>query len=391
MKHNAAPTNPQHDMVAATDVLCKQAARKEREVTNEVVLMFKNKSLHSNLPTANTLTCLGNELVHNQWVEKDKYKISGPVANKWLCMREKESSNQRSMVPLFSRVRTVVYCPDKKHLLCSCQYFARVGIPCRHILKVLTEINGDAYRGVTADDVSIVWRKDYYYFGIEPSTDRERVKRREELLRQSDSDTKGPTVHIDVSSLPARLDPEIEIESQKTLVQRCRNYSEDDCRAAYNRASRYNVPANMTQETVDYSRTGRVSERIAFDANPVKEEIFQGDGGGDFSDAEEQDIGESVSGERDDEVQSVGMNDAMDFSIHNEDADQEAIDFGANDEASLSYAMTTMTLMPYEEYTPLFKQFVDFVQANRSNSRVLWGKSWWWTFVQPVIRTSGNV
>jgi hypothetical protein len=194
-------------------------------------------------------------------------------------------------------------------------------------------------------------------------------------LWQSDSDTKRPTVHIDVSSLRARLDPEIEIESQKTLVQRCRNYSEDDCRAAYNRASRYNVPANMTQETVDYSRTGRVSERIAFDANPVEEEIFQGDGGGDFSDAEEQDIGESVSGERDDEVQSVGMNDDIDFSIHNEEADQEAIDFGANDEASLSDAMATMTLMPYEEYTPLFKQFVDFVQANRSNSRVLWGKS----------------
>jgi MULE transposase domain/SWIM zinc finger len=362
MKKNAAPTNPQHGILQATDVLCGQAARKERETIVDVTMMFKSKCLHSNLPTANVLTRQGNELVYNQWLEKDNYQISGPTNNAWLCMRNnalRSRTTMSSLIPQFSRVRAVTYRPLEKQLTCSCEYFARVGIPCRHILRVLTEIKGEDYRGITADDVAVFWRKDYYFFGIDQSTDQDRVRRRQELLHQCENDISGPAVDVDLSTLPVRHDPEIERESRKKTWQRCQNYSEAECRLAFPGTTSMNVPANLRQEVVDFSGGNTVVQQYALD---FTHEGFEGeDDNVNFSESEceeDGDVSAALSDSaRADSGEAAGN--TIDFSTRAE------ADATANIESTDTL---TTELYPWEDWSPLFKEIVDAVQAGIDRS-----------------------
>jgi hypothetical protein len=92
MKLHSQPTNPQDTIVDVTNVLCDQAARSERKLTWTVVRKIASKSLHSILPTANTLTDLGNGLVEKQWRQAKHYNICGPNGHQWLCMRRADTS-----------------------------------------------------------------------------------------------------------------------------------------------------------------------------------------------------------------------------------------------------------------------------------------------------------
>jgi hypothetical protein len=256
MKSHSAPTNPQHTLVDATDVLCDQAARNERKMTWTVVRKVASKSLHSALPTANTLTDLGNGLVEKQWRQAENYKICGPSGNQWLCMRRADTTAKVTVpkaVPRFSRVRTVSCCPTNNVLTCSCGYFERVGIPCRHLLKILSVAYGAGYKGATADDVRVFWRKDYYFFGIDDT----RQAAREELLLRRDNDVKGPVLRVELNSIPFVRDDEMVEEKSKTVWERCTNFHPDVCRQVWENLQPRGVPAGLSQEVVNYG-TGSI-------------------------------------------------------------------------------------------------------------------------------------
>jgi MULE transposase domain/SWIM zinc finger len=251
MKSHSQPTNPQHTIVDATDVLCDQAARSERKMTWTVVRKIASKSLHSTLPTANTLTDLGNGLVEKQWQQAKNYNICGPNGHQWLCMRRADNAaNGRvpKAVPRFSRVRTVSCCPTSNILTCSCGYFERVGIPCRHLLKILSVAHGAGYKGATADDVRIFWRKDYYFFGIDDT----RQAARDELLSRRDSDVKGPLLRVALNSIPFVRNDDIVEEKGKTVWERCVNYHPEMCRLVWESLQPSGVPAGLSQEIVNY-------------------------------------------------------------------------------------------------------------------------------------------
>jgi SWIM zinc finger len=170
IKSHSAAVKPQHTTLDATDRLCFQAQQNERKITSIVVARQSQTSLHSNLPTASTLTELGNGLVEAQWNEKENYDICGPFGYYWHCLRRTAVAHTPTMpckIPQFVRVRTVKLCSTSKQLTCSCQYFERVGIPCRHIMKVMSVVLGSSYKGVTLDDVKVLWSRDYYFHSLD--------------------------------------------------------------------------------------------------------------------------------------------------------------------------------------------------------------------------------
>jgi SWIM zinc finger len=173
-----------------------------------------SSSLHSNLPTANTLTELGNGLVEAQWKQKEHYDVCGPFGYDWHCLRRKEVAPTPTMprkIPQFVRVRTVKLCSASNQLTCSCQYFERVGIPCRHIMKVMSAVLGSSYEGVTLKDVRVFWSRDYYFHGLDLSP--QSVQRKPELLARCKDDIKGPTLQMELSTVPV-------IRNDNIIVQR---------------------------------------------------------------------------------------------------------------------------------------------------------------------------
>jgi hypothetical protein len=91
----------------------------------------------------------------------------------------------------FSRVRRVEMLEGTNILLCSCMYFERTGIPCRHLMNVLDSIC-PGYNGISHHDVSVMWWSDFnkYAFSTNPSEEQISAMYSELLF----NDVRGPSI-----------------------------------------------------------------------------------------------------------------------------------------------------------------------------------------------------
>jgi SWIM zinc finger len=278
MKAHASATNPQQTIHRAAETLCFQAEVKELTTKNSLIRKEGSKKLWSSLPTADKLTDFGEGLLREQWLTSASYKICGPMENKWLVLynhwngnqiessKEPSTSNESlvsvsgktsiespvsvSNVPKFWRIRVVERCKQSNTLTCSCCYFERVGIPCRHILKVLRTVHGNGFNGVTENDVRVFWRKRYYKCAVDNGSDEDNVIIRQMFFRLLDNDTRGPRLDVDLDSLPVIMDDDIVAKSALPVHERCFNYSKEICLRVLPQQSLSIGPANLTQESM---------------------------------------------------------------------------------------------------------------------------------------------
>ena len=123
------------------------------------------------------LTCckklvdVGASLLSHQWTFADNYeciKISSTeykvISLNQSCQSKVNGSYQNAadVLPKFLRIRLVHKANDT--LYCSCKFFERMGIMCRHIVCVLKSIDG--YNEPSHHDCAIRWWNDYMYYNI---------------------------------------------------------------------------------------------------------------------------------------------------------------------------------------------------------------------------------
>jgi SWIM zinc finger len=276
VKSHTASTNPQKTIHETAETLCFQAEMKEVSTKGRLVQKEGSKKLWSTLPTADKLTDFGEGLLREQWISSYNYKICGPRQNKWMLLYDhwKEPSNDASHrdedmlsavqkddsalrdedmpreVPKFWRVRVVDVCETSKTLTCSCGYFQRVGIPCRHILKVLRTVHGESFAGVTENDVRVFWRKMYYNcavgIGMDNNDNKLLLTKYFELL---DKDTRGPRLAIALDTVREIVDDDMVQKNALSVHERCLNYSKETCLRALPPDLLGGVPANIAQES----------------------------------------------------------------------------------------------------------------------------------------------
>jgi hypothetical protein len=167
--------------------------------------------------------------------------------------RDQESQDtQLGTVPKFKRVRKITRCGEPGTLLCDCCYFDRVGIPCRHIIALLDHILGDEFKGITVDDVRVFWRKDYFFYGMQPQNEMRSL-----LMALRNTDTQGPV--LPSGKLPSTIFMNDYHPIVRTyhlpLTERCMNYSQIHCQQALERYGNTSCPSNhgISQEVYDYS------------------------------------------------------------------------------------------------------------------------------------------
>ena len=110
-------------------------------------------------------------------------------------------------IPQFRRVRKVERID--RGLICDCGYFQHVGIPCQHLMKVMTIIIPE-FQGVSHHHVSVVWwtafSKYAYCRQQNESKNTEVDNMMARLCKQLyQHDTRGPSVEfVALSSMQAK-------------------------------------------------------------------------------------------------------------------------------------------------------------------------------------------
>ena len=148
-----------------------------------------NMSLCTSATTLNTMSSLKT---HSKHVHHDKNMISQPLwaftsikgnitdyaqgilkmqyqsSHDYLCLqvspyiwkvKKEKVTMKRPVYPTFIRTRTV--CVNRSFLICDCGFWQRMGIPCRHIIKVCKG-------NIDIDDIALRWRKDYLTYFLQP-------------------------------------------------------------------------------------------------------------------------------------------------------------------------------------------------------------------------------
>jgi hypothetical protein len=197
MKASAAPVLPQHSLDRCASILNLNATIKSITKTIDSAVTVSTRPLWSRLPTSTKLTSKGKSRVTTQWQLRHEYTCEQVGDMCWHLLAKSTTKNPGDAADVlgpiqrFSRVRRVEMLEGTNILLCSCMYFERTGIPCRHLMNVLDSIC-PGYNGISHHDVSVMWWSDFnkYAFSTNPSEEQISTMYSELLF----NDVRGPSI-----------------------------------------------------------------------------------------------------------------------------------------------------------------------------------------------------
>jgi hypothetical protein len=118
--------------------------------------------------------------------------------------------------------------------------------------NAIDDILGVEFNGIGVDDVRVVRRKDYFFYGMQPQH-----KMRSLLMKLHDNDTQGPVLPSDKTPVAISMDDNHPIVKtyHLPLTERCINYTQIHCQEALERYGNTSCPCNhgLSQEVYDYS------------------------------------------------------------------------------------------------------------------------------------------
>jgi hypothetical protein len=266
LKNSAAPVLPQYTIDQSASVLTKNAS--VNTLAKEIAAGQQSirHKLWSDLPTSKHLNTLGESLIVKEWELHKAYGLERVALDTFHvkhCNPKPVMVKQSAPIPLFQRVRLVKIC--RRRLYCSCEYFSRIGLPCRHIMCILTAICPE-YKGVTHHDVSVVWWSIYSLCGYSKSNNNERfheVSTLCESLRNHDVD--GPLLPLSnkLADIPVVTDVSSKFKVHPAECY-CSNYSKSTilqamAKAGFSNNVEVNPPAQFSQETILSDRTDNIT------------------------------------------------------------------------------------------------------------------------------------
>jgi hypothetical protein len=111
IKYHSLPVKPTHGIVESTRILTQKSKLKASDRKLQAAQYDHSKVRGwSHLPTANSLTRLGESILLVQWEESTKYEIAGPYHNNWFVGRggnQEPAISSCEIYPRFCRVRSV--------------------------------------------------------------------------------------------------------------------------------------------------------------------------------------------------------------------------------------------------------------------------------------------
>jgi hypothetical protein len=258
--------------VESTKILTQQSKFKSGDTKIQSAQYDQSKVRGwSCLPTANSLTRLGESLLLKEWDESATYDITGPCNFQWLVLRQRNTTEEATTLattqhkyPKFNRVRSVHRDHVTGVLQCSCCYFQRIGISCQHILAVLRSVLGkNSFQGVTETSIRVFWWSKYSHYGVLNLGEHQSLLNSLLTTRLCDNDVHGPVLPSN-STMPANIDwhdntsnPTIVATSRQPITSCCYNYSSEQCVSALqDRALVNDASSTLSQDYWNFNNDG---------------------------------------------------------------------------------------------------------------------------------------
>ena len=252
LKTAAAPVLPQHSLDRSASIINDNAEIKAASHRILSATAVSTNVLWSKLPTSQKLTKKGEGLVIQQWRLRNIYIAQRVAENRWLVVGTIDHDRKRKggLIPRFSRVREVSIV-EHGVLLCSCMYFERVGIPCRHQMHVLCSVDTE-YIGITHHDVAVTWWKEFLKYGFSNEPAHQRIACL--YTRLLHNDIKGPSLPLK-SVLPPVISTITHPFVIKPAKETCLNYDTSSITLAL-RQSHFITPGYDDDVSVDDNNEG---------------------------------------------------------------------------------------------------------------------------------------
>ena len=252
MKHGCTAVTPQTTLHNTVCILSNSAERKCGDYVKASTKDVLSSKTWNKLPCGNDLNLRGEQLLTNEWKLRHNYNSCRISESEWLVVykdcKTKPSSEYKTIFPLFKRVRKVQFID--KVFKCSCKYFERFGIPCRHQIHVLDTFDG--YTLPQISDVSVIYWTQYRSYCYSTKCHDDRAHHIANILKKMRSnDVLGPSCSRSLfQNVPiVRTIPNMFVNNALS----CRNYDVEQLfhRKVLNVPSGYGMSFSLTQN-VDY-------------------------------------------------------------------------------------------------------------------------------------------
>ena len=271
IKNSSAPVTPMDRVDKAVDTLSFNQEIKSQEIKNRMCQKNHTKKCWSNSPTSHLLTDLAEGILCQEWDSGKQdynvvrtsqfrwlvaYKGSGPEATRdtlkeWIDDKgkgnnpNKESEGDKEMtnkilrtfglIPRFKRAYEITRDSDSSTLKCSCGFWERMKLPCRHIAAVILSCQAlkDLHpEGFPPSSVGVRWFNSYYYYGVEQNPEYKQVHSALKELILNDS--KGFYCPSDLpTNNEITVDPKIESLFLAPARERVLNYSKEQMQQVF--------------------------------------------------------------------------------------------------------------------------------------------------------------
>jgi SWIM zinc finger len=242
LKHDpAAPVKPRTSMADAVDIIAMKADKAALARSRASAQSAASTKLWTVLKIGNDLTDMGTFLLERQWEERLHYISFRVACNRFhVCIdhyTELEDYQDDNLalewVPKFRRVR-VVDIDASSEGRCSCCYYERYGIPCRHLLNVFCKLSESSYEPQLRD-VAVRWYKTYNQFAFLTGEKRTAVSAELESLINRGGN--GPKLRVGLADFEEEEIPD------RFLIQpaatRCWPYVQGECESALSALERF--------------------------------------------------------------------------------------------------------------------------------------------------------
>jgi len=262
MKYSSMPVNPQHSVSRSACILSLSSEIKNtfREQKNgceaEITRLWCVHKIGSKC------SHLGAGLLQEQWFLKGNYISCYVASGIWhVVYNNSQLIHASNCIPVFHCVRIVTVSMDN-FLKCSCYYYERTGIPCRHIWHVMESVHPNDIEP-KIEDVCVTWLTSYklFAFNTQDSDNACIDCALQNILKQN---IPGPQLRATIPVFVGyqNMSPSLLIQSP---TKTCLNYSEIDIIRSMNRMTGENQ-APLSQTSV-LSPIGVKQSIVNFDNN----------------------------------------------------------------------------------------------------------------------------
>lgn len=191
IKHCAVPVMPQNTLENSVSTLSFNAELKFLNTKIRVSHKSTSTKLWASSPTSGFVTDLCESMLLTEWSSAKEYHLFRSGSSNWLVVHKKNAEcvlpgedlfeeddeaaaevedpdvSSLGLIPKFQRVYEIKASDGFFH--CTCCHSERLGMPCRHIGSLIQQtpaLSTLHKNGFPLDSVSVVWRQDYYAYGM---------------------------------------------------------------------------------------------------------------------------------------------------------------------------------------------------------------------------------